>query len=150
MRSLEKPKDIRMQNATRPSSRQMIGVSLVDGDSTIRHARQLMLRSEDYDVRSYATCAALLADPRSRDYPCIILDLEMEDIDGPALLREMRASGWRGKAMLLDGLNPGSAMLIEAERHGDTVFARNIGDRALLTAIASSIDHGWAGWNAKG
>lgn len=150
MQFLEKPKDIRMQNATRPSSRQTVGVSLVDGDSTIRHARQLMLRSEDYDVRSYATCAALLADPRSRDYLCIILDLEMEDIDGPALLREMRASGWRGKAILLDGLDPGRAMLIEAERHGDTVFARNIGDRALLTAIEASIDHGWAGWNAEG
>lgn len=149
MRSLKKPKDIRMQNASTPSSRQTIGVSLVDGDSTIRHARQLMLRSEDYDVRSYATCAALLADPRSRDYPCIILDLEMEDVDGLALLREMRGSGWRGKAILLDGLDPGSAMLIEAERHGDTLFARNISDRALLTAIASSIDHGWAGWNAE-
>lgn len=150
MRSLEKPKDIRMQNATKPSSRQMIGVSLVDGDSAIRHARQLMLRSEDYDVRSYATCAALLADPRSRDYPCIILDLEMEDIDGPGLLREMRASGWRGKAILLDGLDPGSPMLIEAARHGDAVLARNVGDRALLTAIEASIDHGWAGWNAEG
>ncbi|MEG8040368.1 response regulator [Sphingomonas sp. LR60] len=138
-----------MQNASTPSSRQTIGVSLVDGDSTIRHARQLMLRSEDYDVRSYATCAALLADPRSRDYPCIILDLEMEDVDGLALLREMRGSGWRGKAILLDGLDPGSAMLIEAERHGDTLFARNIGNRALLTEIASSIDHGWAGWNAE-
>lgn len=139
-----------MQNATRPSSRQTIGVSLVDGDSAIRHARQLMLRSEHYDVRSYATCAALLADPRSRDHPCIILDLEMENIDGPALLRGMRASGWRGKAILLDGLGPGSAMLIETERQGDTVLARNISDRALLGAIEASIEHGWAGWNAEG
>ncbi len=139
-----------MQNAIRPSSPETIGVSLVDGDSAIRHARQLMLRSENYDVRSYATCAALLADPRSRDYPCIILDLEMEDIDGPGLLREMRASGWRGKALLLDGLDPGSPMLIEAERHGDTVLARNVGDRVLLSAISASIDHGWASWNAEG
>lgn len=139
-----------MPSDTGTSSPEHIGVSLVDGDSAVRHARQLMLRSEHYAVRSYATCAALLADPRSRDYPCIILDLEMADIDGPALLRDMRASGWRGKALLLDGLHPDSPMLREAERHGDTVLDRKIGDRALLNAIAASIDHGWAGWNAVG
>lgn len=127
-----------------------IGVSLVDGDPTVRHARQLMLRSEDYDVRSYATCAALLADPRSRDYPCIILDMEMKHIDGLDLLRAMRASGWRGKALLLDGLASGDSMIEEARRHGDAVLPRNVGDQALLMAITASIDHSWAGWNAVG
>ncbi|KQN71898.1 response regulator [Sphingomonas sp. Leaf62] len=129
-----------MQNETSAVSLGAIGVSLVDGDTAVRHARQLMLRSEDYAVRSYATCAALLADPRARDYPCIILDMEMEAIDGLALLREMRTSGWRGRALLLDGLAPGSPMLTEAERHGDTVLQRGIGDRALLVAIAASIN----------
>lgn len=129
-----------------------IGVSLVDGDPVVRHARQLMLRSEKYDVRSYATCAALLADPHSRDYPCIILDLEMEDIDGQDLLRQMRATGWRGTALLLllNGLHSDSPMLQEAKRNGDRVLERTVGDRALLIAIAGSIDHSWAGWNAEG
>ena len=63
-----------------------IGVSLVDGDSDIRHARQIMLRSERYDVRSYATCAALLADPRSRGYACIVVDIHMPEVDGLKLL----------------------------------------------------------------
>lgn len=127
-----------------------VGVSLVDGDATVRHARQLMLRSEDYDVRSYATCAALLADPRSRDYPCIILDVEMEDVDGRDLLRQMRATGWRGKALLLDGLHPARPMLLEEERHGDKVLQSNVGDKVLLNAIAASIDHSWVGWAAEG
>lgn len=139
-----------MSDDTMISTPAGIGVSLVDGDPVVRHARQLMLRSEKYEVRSYATCAALLADPRSRDYPCIILDLEMEDVDGQDLLRQMRATGWRGKALLLDGLHPDSPMLQEAERHGDLVLERTVGDRALLTAIAGSIDHSWAGWNAVG
>lgn len=127
-----------------------VGVSLVDGDPDVRHARQLMLRAEKYEVRSYPTCEALLADPRSRDYPCIILDLEMQGVDGVDLLRQMRATGWRGRALLLDGLHPGSALLRRAEQHGDKVLQRDVGDHTLLTAIAASIDRNWAGWDAVG
>jgi FixJ family two-component response regulator len=125
------------------------GVSLVDGDSQIRHARQIMLRSENYEVRSYPTCAALLADPRSRDFPCIVVDVDMQGVDGLGLLREMRASGWRGKAIVLDGLGPHGALAREAERNGDRVFERHIGDRPLVAAIAASIDRGWASWSAR-
>lgn len=131
-----------MANASIPSSREEAGVSLVDGNASIRHARQLMLRSENYDVRSYATCAALLADPRSRDYPCIVLDVEMEDIDGIDLLAQMRASGWRGRAILLDGFAPGDALLRQVLQNGDRIEGRSIGDSSLLAAIAASLCHG--------
>jgi FixJ family two-component response regulator len=139
-----------MADNKQSSSPHGIGVSLVAGEPAVRHARQLMLRSEKYNVRSYATCSALLADPRSRDYPCIILDIEMEHVDGFDLLSRMRATGWRGKALLLDGLAPSSPLLQEAERHGDVVLPRTVGDQALLTAIAASVDRSWAGWNTIG
>ena len=124
------------------SRHQAAGVSLVDGNPVIRHARQIMLRSENYDVRSYATCAALLADMRSRDYPCIVLDVEMEDIDGIDLLARMRASGWQGRAILLDGSEPGEPLVQQALRNGDRIENRSIGDAALLGAIAASLRHG--------
>jgi FixJ family two-component response regulator len=137
-----------MTNNGSTASTEQIGVSLVDGDATVRHARQIMLRSQRYDVRSYATCAAMLADPRSRDYSCIVVDIEMPEVDGVGLLREMRASGWRGKGILLDGLEPGSELMHAAERHGDKVYERTITDGALVTAIAASIDHSWSTRNA--
>jgi FixJ family two-component response regulator len=122
---------------TRP--RASAGVSLVDGNAAVRHERQLMLRSENYNVRSYATCAALLADPSSRNYPCIVLDVEMEDVDGFALLAQMRSSGWKGKAILLDGVEPESELAREAHRNGDCIVRRTIGDASLLNAIAASL-----------
>ena len=131
-----------------PPQGEGIGVSLVDGDSKIRHARQIMLRSEHYEVRSYPTCAALLADPRSRDFPCIVVDVDMQEVDGLGLLRQMRASGWRGRAIVLDGIDPDGALVREADRNGDRVLKRDIGDRPLVAAIAASIDRGWAGWGA--
>lgn len=129
-----------------------IGVSLVDGDPVIRRARQIMLVSERYDVRSYATCAALLADPRSRDVSCIVVDVAEDGEDGRGVdaLQAMRASGWRGKAILLDSGLPLPALVHAAERHGDRILDRTTGDAPLLTAIAASIDRGWSTWNAEG
>ena len=114
-------------------------VSLVDGDADVRHARQIMLRSEHYAVRSYATCAALLADPKSRFCQCIILDVEMDDVDGVDLLARMRASGWQGRGILLDGIEPHAATSQEGLRHGDRIESRAIGDSALLAAVAATM-----------
>jgi DNA-binding NtrC family response regulator len=139
-----------MTQQNRSASPESIGVSLVDGDANVRHARQLMLRSENYDVRSYPTCAALLADPRSRDYPCIVLDIATREGDGLEILRQMRASGWRGKAILLDGVDREGPVAAEARRHDDRIFDRTIGDRPLMAAIVDSVDRGWAAWNAQG
>ena len=61
-------------------------ISLVDGDATLRRGRQLMLRSERYDVRSYATCAAVLADPNARASSCIVVDDEMPEMGGVDLI----------------------------------------------------------------
>jgi FixJ family two-component response regulator len=140
-----------------PYTHDGIGVSLVDGDPVIRRARQIMLVSERYDVRSYATCAALLADPRSRDVSCIVVDVagdgeegSGEEGGGIAALHAMRATGWRGKAILLDSGSPLPALVHAAERHGDRILDRTTGDAPLLTAIAASIDRGWSTWNAEG
>jgi hypothetical protein len=51
----------------------------------------------------------------------------------------MRASGWRGTAILLDGSAPAPALLRAAEHHGDRVLDRATGDAALLGAIAASL-----------
>lgn len=127
-----------------PASNGII-VSLVNGEPSVRHARQIMLRSENYDVRSYATCTALLADPRSRDCPCIVVDVEMESGGGMSLLREMRATGWRGKAVLLYTDQPASELLKDVERLGDTLFSQTIADRILVAAIAAAADRNWHG-----
>lgn len=114
-----------------------IAVSLVDGDPALRRARQIMLLSERYDVRSYATGAALLADPRSREVACIVVDVDGVG-GGMDTLHTMRSSGWCGGAILL-GTAPAPALVHATERNGDRLLDRAAGDAPLLTAIARSI-----------
>ena len=63
----------------------------------------------------------------------------MEDIAGIDLLAQMRASGWRGKAILLDGFEPGDALIREVLKNGDRIEERSIGDSSLLAAVAASL-----------
>lgn len=132
----------------RSVSSENVGISLVDGDVAVRRARHLMLSAEGYGVRSYPTCAALLADPRSRDVACIVLDVDLHDAAGMGVLGTMRRDGWRGKAVLIDGIKPDSAEDRHARRHGDRIVPRDITDAALSSAIAAVIDRSWTGWNA--
>jgi hypothetical protein len=57
-------------------------------------------------------------------------------------MRAMRASGWRGKGILLARIPPESEVVREAERHGDKVLDHAIGDGRLSAAIAASIASG--------
>lgn len=122
-----------------PGSRK--GVALVDGNPVVRRQRQrqrqLLLWSEAYDVRSYATSAALLADVRANMQARIVVDVGMREGDGLSFLRAMRASAWRGRAML-DGADPDGSMDREAGRNGDQLRESKIADRSLLMAIDPS------------
>ena len=76
---------------------------------------------------------------RARDQQCIIVDIDTPKVDGIDLMRALRASGWRGKGILLARIPPESEVVREAERHGDKVLDHAITDGRLIAAIAASI-----------
>jgi FixJ family two-component response regulator len=115
-----------------------IWLALVDGAPALRHARQLMLRSKQLDVRAYATCAALLADPLALLSACVIADIEMSEMSGVQLLQAMRRAGWTGAAILL--ADAGSSDLVPANDHNITAtLPKTLSDDTLLKAIRSAI-----------
>jgi FixJ family two-component response regulator len=138
-----------MTDQNRSTLSEAVVVSLVDGDPIVRHERLLMLRSRNFNVRAYETCAALLADPASRNTSSIVVDLDMKNCEGLQLLRRMRASGWRGKAILLSGYNADNMVAREAKKQGDLILPRSLDDQSLVRAISGSADHRWSSWTAE-
>jgi FixJ family two-component response regulator len=125
-----------------------IGISLVDGDPSVRRDRQLMLRSENFNVRSYATCAAMIADPNARASACFVVDVDMPEMGGVELLRKMRTSGWQGAAILLQVPGRDDGVTRSSKEHVDTLLPKTIADRALLEAIRSALNQGAAPFTA--
>ena len=116
-----------------------IGISLVDGDAAVRRERQLMLRSESFDVRSYATGAALIADPLARATAWLVVDVDMPGLGGIELVQSLRIQGWRGTAILLRSIDVTDSIARDAERDGDTLLLKTVADRPLLEAIRAAL-----------
>ena len=119
-------------SATTPSRPKVL---IVEDDAAVRRSLQLLLQGRGYDVRSYASGAALLADRSTRDAACIVADYAMPDIDGIALLRELRADGWSAPAILVTAYH--SQSLVErAEIEGFAqVFEKPLPDRLLSDTV---------------
>lgn len=114
-------------------------IALVDGTADVRHARQLMLRAEGYDVRAYANAAPLLTDPRVRPQACIVAGFAMPQLGGVALLHAMRSRGWHGAAILLAEKSTPELATLSADQHFTLVTPTELGDRSLLGAIRAAI-----------
>ncbi|MDF0544142.1 response regulator [Sphingobium sp. H39-3-25] len=106
-----------------------------DDDPGVRRALQLLLRSRGYAVSGYTSGSALLADRCAKDADCVILDYHMPDIDGFAMLRYLRHTGWSGHAVMISGFHDGVLAQRAAEAGFDLVIAKPLIGRVLLQAI---------------
>lgn len=78
-------------------------VLLVEDDPAVRRATQLLLSSDGYDVRSYASGAGLSHDAEALKASCLVADLVLPNGDAVTLLEELREAGWSGAAILVSG-----------------------------------------------
>lgn len=113
-------------------------IALIDGTAEARHARQLMLRAEGFDVRAYASALPLLSDPRVRANACIVAAIEMPQLGGVGLLRAMRAQGWQGKAILLAEERSPALVLLAADQDFTLIAPTEVSDGPLLAGIRAA------------
>jgi FixJ family two-component response regulator len=66
---------------------------------------------------------------------CVILDFRMPDIDGFAILAQLREQGWTGTAIMISGFHDN--VLAQRARHAgfDHVVPKPLIGRAVLDAV---------------
>ena len=111
-------------------------ILLVEDEPGVRRSLQLLLHAQGYDIRSYASSAALIADPLVDEAICLVADYRMPEMDGLAVLRSLRARGWQRPAILVTAYN--SPDLVErAMKEGfSVVIEKPLREHALADAIA--------------
>lgn len=115
-------------------------IMLVEDDAAIRRPLQLGLQARGYDVRAYASGATLLADPTVATAAGLIADHDMPGLDGLAVLRALRASGWYEPAILITE-SPSSELVHEAEDEGFAEVVRKpLREQALVNMISRLVE----------
>lgn len=79
-------------------------IIIVEDDPAVRRSLQLLLMAQRFEVRTYPSGAALLADAQTLDAACLIADYRLADMDAIALLTELRAKGATWPSVLITGL----------------------------------------------
>ncbi|UIJ46319.1 response regulator [Sphingomonas cannabina] len=109
---------------------------LIEDDAAVRRALQLLLRGQGYEVYSFSEAAPALADAALSGASHVVIDYALPSTDGIAVLRALRASGWRGVAVLITAFYS-HALQLQAKAAGfAAVLAKPFRDDALIDALA--------------
>lgn len=92
-------------------------VCVVDDDEAVRDSLYVLLLTRGLGVRTFASAAEFLADRRSSDCHCLLLDMHMPEMTGLALLQALRQRGNTAPAIVVTG-GGDQALAEQVERAG--------------------------------
>ena len=117
-------------------------VYVVDDDPAVRSAVQLLARSCGWRTQGFGSGSDFLGAPVGETGSCLVLDLNMPEMDGEEVLRRLRARGSRLPVLVITGDRQG-ARLDRVRRLGASdVLQKPFGDDAFQQAVQRCLDAG--------
>ena len=117
-------------------------VHVVDDDASFRTAMERRLKHAGYEVATYASAQHLLERLPSESVPsCILLDVQIPGLDGPALQSRLSELGSTLPIIFLTG-HPDIPTTVRAIKAGANDFlTKPVSSDELLRAIERAIAH---------
>ncbi|BAN27550.1 response regulator transcription factor [Caballeronia insecticola] len=117
-------------------------VFVVDDDESVRRALTRLIRSAGYRVEGYASARAFLDRPSSMDAEaCLVLDVQLPDLNGLALQRQLNATGVTLPIIFVTA-HGDIAMTVNAMKAGAMDFlTKPVGEADLFVAIEAALLH---------
>jgi two-component system response regulator FixJ len=120
-------------------------VYVVDDDATVRRSVALLLRTQGYLIYAYHSGTAFLAKATSLRPGCVLLDIQMPEMDGLAVLKRLKETVFKSPIIVMTGHGDiGTA--VTAMRNGAHNFIEKPFDR---DTIMSALNEAFALSNEK-
>jgi len=115
-------------------------VYIVEDDPSFRKSMQRLLRASGYEVVSYESANSFLMQASIRHPGCLLLDVQLPDIDGIQLQRKLTEKGIRLPIVFMTG--HGTIPIgIQAMKDGAVDFLpKPFATKDLLSAIAKALE----------
>ena len=114
-------------------------VSLVDDDDSVRKSLPELLSHFNFTVRSFATAEEFLASDSVGQTGCLILDVVLPGMSGPALQRELQRRGRRIPIVFISAY-PDETFRNEMLAQGAVEYLfKPFSERDLLAAIHAAL-----------
>ena len=117
-------------------------VHIVDDDASFRTAMERRLKHAGYEVATYASAQHLLDGVPSENVPsCVLLDVQLPGLDGPALQARLSELGSSLPIIFLTG-HPDIPTTVKTIKAGaDDFLTKPVSSNELLRAVERAIAH---------
>ena len=119
-----------------------VTVAVVDDDEAILDAMQLVLEDQRWDIRTYSTGEAFLADLCDLNPVCVVLDPHLPGVSGAEVARSVASAG-----IPIIGLtaHPGSVLASQVVDSGAwAMLTKPVTCDQLVECIRAAVDHSFA------
>jgi FixJ family two-component response regulator len=115
-------------------------VFVVDDDISVRESLELLIRYAGWQAEIFSSAQAFLQHPRARAPGCLVLDVNLPDLNGLDLQRRIAADGMDMPIIFITGYGD-VPMTVRAMKAGAVEFlTKPFSDDVLLEAIRSAVD----------
>jgi CheY-like chemotaxis protein len=131
---------VRKPNSMRAG--QCATVIVVDDDPSVLRALTRLLRAAGFKVLPFDRPSALLASPVPLANACLLVDINLPEMNGSELCSAMAESGRGLPAILITGRNDSATQRLIAEANAVEALFKPVDERALFDAIARALASG--------
>ncbi|MBV7265490.1 response regulator transcription factor [Erythrobacter ani] len=115
-------------------------IYLVDDDDSVRRSVGFMLKTSGHHVESYVNGVEFLKEVRSREPGCVLLDIQMPEIDGLEVQSELRERGVPFPVVVMTG-HGDVEVAVRAMKAGAVDFIEKpFAKETMLEAIGEAFD----------
>jgi FixJ family two-component response regulator len=114
-------------------------VLVVDDDSSILRALSRLIQAVGFRVLTFDRPSALLASAVPRANACMVVDINLPEMNGSELCSALTASGRGLPAVLVTGRNDFATQRLIEEAHAVAALFKPVDERTLFDAITRAL-----------